>query len=47
MQRYFAKEKINNKFILLDTDIHHITKVMRMEYGDNIEVVYDKKIYLY
>jgi len=46
MQRYFAKEKEDNKFILLDTDLHHIKKVMRMECGDNIEVVYNEKIYL-
>lgn len=46
MQRYFAKDKINNKIILLDSDMHHITKVMRMNIGDEIEVIYDKKLYL-
>ena len=46
MQRYFAKNKVNDKIILLDSDIHHIKKVMRMNINDNIEVVYDKKIYL-
>lgn len=46
MQRYFAKEKNDNKIILLDSDIHHITKVMRMNINDNIEVIYDKKLYL-
>lgn len=46
MQRYFAKDKINNKIILLDSDMYHITKVMRMNIGDEIEVIYDKKLYL-
>ena len=46
MQRYFAKDKINNKMILLDGDIHHIKKVMRMNINDNIEVVYEEKLYL-
>lgn len=46
MQRYFAKEKKDNKITLLDSDIHHITKVMRMNINDNIEVIYDKKLYL-
>lgn len=46
MQRYFAKDKVNDKIILLDSDIHHIKKVMRMNINDKIEVVYDKKLYL-
>ena len=46
MQRYFAKDKVNNKIILLDSDIHHIKKVLRMNINDNIEVIYDKKLYL-
>ena len=46
MQRYFAKEKINNIFILGKDDLYHITKVMRMKDNDNIEVVYQKKLYL-
>lgn len=46
MQRYFAKEKVNNKLILYDTDIYHIKKVMRMDINDKIEVVYDKLVYL-
>ena len=45
MQRYFCKEKINNQIILYDDDYHHIKNVMRMNIGDNIEVVYDKKVY--
>lgn len=46
MQRYFAKEIVNNKIILEDSDIHHIKNVMRGKINDNIEVVYDKQLYL-
>ena len=46
MQRYFVKEKNNDKFILESTDIHHIKKVMRCKNNDKIEIVYDKKVYL-
>lgn len=46
MQRYFAKEKVNDKLILYDTDIYHIKKVMRMNDNDKIEVVYERKVYL-
>lgn len=46
MQRYFVKEKINNQFILENTDIHHIKKVMRCKNNDKIEIVYEKTVYL-
>ena len=46
MQRYFCKQKNDNCFILNDSDIHHIINVMRMHSGENIEVVYDKNVYL-
>lgn len=46
MQRYFVKEKNNENFILENSDIHHIKKVMRCKNNDKIEVVYDKKVYL-
>lgn len=46
MQRYFAKTKIGNRVLLLEEDLYHIKKVMRMNENDNIEVVYDNKIYL-
>lgn len=46
MQRYFAKDKVDNKIELLDSDIYHIKKVMRMNVNDNVEVIYDKKLYL-
>lgn len=46
MQRYFAKERQDNYIILQDSDMHHIKNVMRMSNGDNIECVYDEKLYL-
>lgn len=46
MQRYFVEEKNNNNFLLTDSDIHHIKKVMRCKTNDKIEVVYDKTVYL-
>ena len=46
MQRYFAKEKINDKLILYDSDIHHIKNVMRGRINDKIEVVFDNIVYL-
>lgn len=46
MQRYFAKQKINDQFILNEEDIYHIKTVMRMDGHDKIQVVYDAKVYL-
>ena len=45
MQEYFAKNKINNEFILSEQDNFHIEKVMRMRSGDNIIVIYDLRKY--
>ena len=45
MQRYFAKDFIDDKPILYDSDIKHITKVMRLVSGDYFEVVYNKNVY--
>lgn len=45
MQRYFAKEKKNNLFVLDDKDLHHIKNVMRMKDNDTIEVIFDGKLY--
>ncbi len=45
MQQYFAKNKVNNEFILDEQDNFHIEKVMRMKNGDNIHVSYKDKIY--
>ena len=46
MQRYFVKEKNNDNFILTDSDVHHIKKVMRCKNNDKIEIVYDEKVFL-
>ena len=46
MQRYFVKEKNKEDFILENSDIHHIRKVMRCKNNDKIEIVYDKKVFL-
>lgn len=46
MQRYFAKEKINDNFILGSDDLYHIRTVMRMKDNDKIYVVYDKTTYI-
>ncbi len=46
MQRYFAKEKIENTFILEDLDYHHIKNVMRMKEKEEIEIVIDGILYL-
>lgn len=46
MQRYFAKEKKENDFILPEADLYHIRTVMRMNDGDFIEVVYQEEVYL-
>ena len=46
MQRYFAKSKKDNQFLLEEKDYHHIKNVMRYHIGDNIEVIYDNKLYI-
>ena len=46
MQRYFCYQKKDNKFILNSDDTYHITKVMRMELGDLIEIVFQEKVYI-
>lgn len=46
MQRYFAKEKIDDEFILQEDDLYHIKTVMRMRSGEHVEVVYDSNVYL-
>ncbi len=45
MQQYFAKDKINNRFVLDDQDLFHIEKVMRMKDNDLVYVSYEDKIY--
>lgn len=46
MQRYFAKDKIDDELILYDTDIHHIKNVMRCKVNDQIEVVFNETVYI-
>lgn len=46
MQRYFAKDKIGDSLILESSDIHHIKNVMRMKSSDEIECIYDEKLYI-
>ena len=46
MQRYFAKEKNGNEFILKDDDMRHIKLVMRMKDNDKIVVIQNKIPYL-
>lgn len=46
MQRYFAKEIVNDNIILYESDMHHIKNVMRMKENDMVEVIFDKKLYL-
>lgn len=46
MQRYFVEEKNNNKFILNKEDSYHITKVMRMNKDEKIEIISSKKTHI-
>lgn len=46
MQRYFAKEKIDNYIILEPDDMYHIKTVMRMDEHDKIQVVHENRVYL-
>ena len=46
MQRYFSNKLNDNKFELNKDDLRHITRVMRMKTGDNIEVVYNSEVYI-
>lgn len=45
MQRYFTDKKIDEKFILTDSDSYHVSKVMRMKIGDVVEVVYEGDLF--
>lgn len=46
MQRYFTDKIDNNLITLNKDDSYHITKVMRMNILDKIEIVYNKKVYI-
>ena len=45
MQQYFAKDKVNNSFVLDEQDLFHIEKVMRMKDNDVVYVVYNEIIH--
>jgi len=45
MQRYFAKSN-KEKLELMDSDIYHIQKVMRMKENEEIEVIYKNKLHI-
>ncbi len=46
MQRYFSKDKKDNKLLINQDDLYHIKKVMRMKNKENIEVVYLNELYI-
>ena len=46
MQRYFANINKEQKVELSKTDEHHLSHVMRMKKGDEIEVVSEGKVFL-
>lgn len=46
MQRYFATLKKDNYLYLEESDMHHIKNVMRMNADDNIECIYNSKLYI-
>lgn len=46
MQRYFGKEKINNKIILKEEDYHHIKDVIRHKEKDKVIINIDNKSYI-
>lgn len=46
MQRYFGIEKKDNTLFINKDDFNHIKNVMRFKEDDQVNVVYDKKVYL-
>lgn len=46
MQRYFALNRLDDIFTFNDVDSHHMMKVMRVKLNEQIEVVFDKHLYL-
>ncbi len=45
MQRYFALEKRQNRFIVTKEDEHHIINVMRFKVNDLVEIVYLNQLF--
>ena len=46
MQQYFCNKMENNEYLLSNDDNYHITKVMRMNILDKIEIVDNKNTYI-
>lgn len=46
MQQYFAKDRKENTLFLKDSDLNHISRVMRMKENDKIIVVHDESSYV-
>lgn len=46
MQRYFVNNKNKDIFTLSNDDSHHVINVMRMNVNDEVEIVYDSKLYI-
>lgn len=47
MQRYFTSKKLKeDTYLLSKDDLYHIKKVMRLEVGEKIEVVYMEQLYI-
>lgn len=46
MQRYFAKELVDDTFTLSKEDTYHIVTVMRLNINDLVEVVYKEEMYI-
>lgn len=46
MQRYFASMVNSDTITLLESDVFHVTKVMRAKLHDEIIAIYDNEVYL-
>ena len=46
MQRYFSNLCSNNEYLLSSDDSYHIKKVMRMNLGEKIEIVDNRKVFI-
>ena len=46
MQQYFAKSRKDNTMYLKESDLNHISRVMRMKEIDKIIVVHDESSYV-
>ena len=46
MHRYFVSKKDNDIFTLSNDDSYHVSTVMRLELTDEIEIIYDNRVYI-